>query len=71
MDKVLNIIDVQTQCWERLRKHYEQQLVKWRARLENPNIEERERIALCWQIDTAKNLLALEVEARKNVAGAG
>lgn len=71
MANVLTLIDVQSQCWERLKKHYQAQLAEWRARLENPNIEERERIALCWKIDTAKNLLAMEDTARKNVAGAG
>lgn len=71
MARLLNISDVQSQCWQRLKTHYAARLIEWRTRLENPTIEERERIALCWQIDAAKKLLAFEDEARKNVTGAG
>lgn len=57
--------------WEKLVAHYTPLLAKHRARLENPNIEERERVKLCWQIDTIKNLLALGEQDKKDVAGAG
>lgn len=57
--------------WEKLVAYYTPLLAKHRARLENPNIEERERVKLCWQIDTIKNLLALGEQDKKDVAGAG
>lgn len=68
---LLNLHDIQTACWGKLKKHYEAKLAEYRIRLENPNIEERERVALCWKIDTIKGLMLLDQEARKNVAGAG
>lgn len=63
--------DVQSECWTRMKKQFETQLTEWRGRLENPNIEERERLALCWKIDTVKQILMAETLVRKNVAGAG
>jgi hypothetical protein len=57
--------------WEKLVAHYSEKLAKARQRLENPDIDERERIKLCWQIDTIKSLLALGEQDSKDVAGAG
>lgn len=66
---ILTQFDTQSPTWTKLLAHYTPLLAKHRARIENPGIEERERIALAWQIATIKDLIALgEV---KNVAGAG
>lgn len=57
--------------WEKLQAHYKPLLAKHRARLENPSIDDRERVALCWKIDMIKGLLALGEQDNKDVAGAG
>ena len=68
---VLTKTEVNTECWRKLREHYEEVLAGMRARLEQPRMDERERTALCWQIQTVKEFLAIEEQAQKNVTGAG
>lgn len=67
----LNPLDIRSQAWEKLLSHYKPILAKHRARLENPDIEERERIGLAWQIKVIKGLIAHGDLDAKNVAGAG
>ncbi len=54
-----------------MRKHVELVLAQKRARLEVPRMDEIERTALVWQIDTLKQLLKIDGRAAKNVTGAG
>lgn len=52
--------------WAKLVDHYTPLLAKHRARLENPALPEVDRIALCWQIKSIKDFLALaEPEQKK------
>ena len=44
---------------------YEAELVKLRARVENPLVPEPERLGMCWQIKQVKALLDLEYPDRK------
>ena len=57
--------EIATPLWNKLTEHYSPILAKHRARLENPGIEERERVALCWQIKAIKDFLALAEPERK------
>lgn len=68
---ILTKHECQSEVWQKLMKHYKPLLAKHRARLEVPDIPESERIALCWQIQTIKQLIALGESEQKNVAGAG
>lgn len=69
--QILTSHECQTEVWQKLMTHYKPMLAKHRRRLELPEIEERERVALCWQIQTIKQLIALGEPDEKNVAGAG
>lgn len=71
MKMILTPFECQGETWQKLMGHYKPLLAKYRTRLEVPDIDERERIALCWQIDTIKKLIALGEPDGKNVAGAG
>jgi hypothetical protein len=71
MKVIMTPHECQSETWQKLMKHYKPMLAEKRARLEVPNILESERIALCWQIDTIKKLIALGEPDAKNVAGAG
>lgn len=55
----LNQHDLSTPLWSKLCAHYEPLLARARARLENPQMPESERIALCWQIKNIKEFLAM------------
>lgn len=57
--------------WQKLKTHHESILAQKRSRLENPRIEEKERIQLAWQIDTLKEFLALGEPERKKETDAG
>ena len=63
--------EVASPLWQKLKDHHESVLAAKRARLENPRIEERERIQLAWQIDTVKEFLALGEPGRKQKTDAG
>lgn len=56
--------------WQKLVEHHEAELVKLRARIENPRINEAERIELAWKIHTIKRFLALGHPATETVADA-
>lgn len=71
MKPILNPNECQSETWQKLMKHYKPMLAEKRSRLEVPNIQESERVALCWQIDTIKKLIALGEPDVKNVTGAG
>jgi len=63
--------EIASPLWQKLKSHTEAQLERKRSRLENPRIDERERIQLAWQIDTWKELLALGEPERKQEIDAG
>lgn len=63
--------EIATPLWQKLVEHYTPILAKYRARLENPRIDEKERIELCWRIATIKDLFELAEPARKKVGDAG
>ena len=69
--RILSNMDIDTACWRKLKAHCNESLTEMRARLENPRIEESERVALCWKIDTVKGFLALGDPTQKDVTGAG
>lgn len=69
--QILTPFECQSETWQKLMRHYKPLLAKYRARLESPSTEERERVALCWKIDTIKQLIALGEPDEKNVTGAG
>ena len=55
----LNVAEVGTPLWTKLVEYHQPLLAKYRARLENPQMPEAERIALCWKIAAIKEFLAL------------
>lgn len=58
--------EVAQPLWSKLVDHYTPLLAKHRARLENPALQESERIALCYKIQSIKEFLALaEPEQKK------
>ena len=62
----LNAAETGTPLWLKLVDWYTPILAKYRARLENPLLPEEERVALCWQIKSIKEFLALgEPDAKK------
>ena len=63
-------LEIGSALWAKLVAHYEPMLAKYRARLENPLIPETERIALCWQIKSIKEFLALGEPELKKETGA-
>ena len=54
----LELHEVSSSTWHKLKTHYEEVLSKKRERLENPRIAESERIQLAWEIHTIKDFLA-------------
>lgn len=68
----LTKFEVNTPLWEKLTEHYKPLLAGYRSRLENPLIQESERIALCYQIKGIKDFLALADEpTQKKVTAQG
>lgn len=63
--------EAQSALWQKLVSHYTPLLAKHRARLENPRIEEKERIELCWRIAAIKDLFELAEPERKKETDAG
>lgn len=55
----LNPHEINTSVWQKIEAHYTPILAKYRTRIENPRIEEKERIELAWKIASVKELLAL------------
>lgn len=51
--------EINTAVWQKIDDHYKPILAKYRARIEQPRIEEKERIELAWKIAGVKELLAL------------
>lgn len=65
----LNPHEINTSVWQKIAEHYTPILAKYRARIENPRIEEKERIELAWKIAGIKELLAMaEPEQEKTSA---
>lgn len=56
--------------WQKLVAHHDAELVKLRARIENPRITETERIELAWRITGIKKFLSLGKPAEETVADA-
>ena len=57
--------DIAQPLWSKLVEWYTPTLAKHRARLENPRIEESERIELCWKIAAIKDLFSLAEPVKK------
>jgi hypothetical protein len=57
--------EIATPLWGKLVEHHQATLTKFRARLENPRIEEPERRELAWRIHTIKEFLALAEPERE------
>ena len=62
--------EIASPLWQKLTEHYTPLLAKHRARLENPLIQESERIALCWKIAAIKEFFDLAEADRKKVTDA-
>lgn len=58
--------EASTPLWGKIEKHYSAELTRYRARIENPRIEEKERIELAWKIAVIKGLLASASEEQKS-----
>lgn len=63
--------EIATPLWTKLVEFYTPELVRLRARAENPKMPEAERIELLWQIKFIKDFLALAEPEQKKVSGAG
>lgn len=61
----LNLAESASPLWQKLKEHYEAELARMRARIENPLLAEAERIGLCWRIKEIKELLEMEIPDRK------
>jgi hypothetical protein len=66
----LNQAEVGSPLWQKLVAHHDAELVKLRARIENPRITEAERIELAWRITGIKKFLALGNPEPETVADA-
>jgi hypothetical protein len=53
----LNDFEIQSSTWQKLSEYYRTKLADYRARIENPTMDDRARLALCWQIKVIKELL--------------
>ena len=62
--------EISSPLFQKLKKHYEDQIAGYRLRNENPRISEAERIELCWKIDSIKKFFALAEPSRKKESGA-
>ena len=51
--------DISSPVWQRLVEHYTPTLAKLRARAENPELSEADRVPLLWQIRWIRDFLAL------------
>jgi hypothetical protein len=60
--------EISTPLWQRLVEHYTPMLAKLRARAENPELPEADRVKLLWQIKHIKDFLALAEPEQKKVA---
>lgn len=58
-----------TPLWQKLVEHYQGELAEHRRRLEDPNMEERVRVSLCWRINEIKKLIALGEQDEQERAG--
>jgi len=62
----LSLHDISTSLWQKLTDHYTPLLAKARARAENIEISEQERMKLLYQIKFTKEFLALaELDNKK------
>lgn len=66
----LNPAEVGSPLWQKLVAHHDAELVKLRARIENPRITETERVELAWKIHTIKKFLSLGNPVAETVADA-
>ena len=63
----LNAFEVSTPLWQKLEAHYTPELAKLRARAENPELPESDRVPLLWRIKFIKEFLALAEPEQKKV----
>lgn len=66
----LTQLEIQSGLWTKLVEHYTPILAKLRARAENPEMPEAERMPLLWRIKHIKDFLALASQGEKKVTGA-
>ena len=67
---ILEKHDIESPLWHKLKTHYDVEIAKYRARLENPRIQEVERVELCWKIEAIKRFFALAEPERGKETGA-
>lgn len=63
--------EIATPLWSKLVEFYTPTLAKLRARAENPELPEAQRVQLLWQIKFIKDFLELAQPDPKKVSGAG
>lgn len=56
----LNQAERESATWLKVRAVAQEKLAAFRARVENPELPEAERLGLCWRIKELKELLKLE-----------
>jgi len=66
----LTQVEIASPLWNKLAEHYTPILAKLRARAENPELSEADRMPLLWQIKHIKDFLALSQTEQKKVTGA-
>lgn len=67
----LNHAEIATPLWQKLDAHYTPTLAKLRARAENPELPEAQRLPLLWQIKHIKDFLEMAQPDPKKVTSAG
>lgn len=63
--------DIGTPLWQKLEDHYTPILAKLRARAENPDLTEADRLPLLHQVKFIKEFIALAEPVRGKVKDAG
>lgn len=63
----LNNAEIAQPLWQKLEAHYTPTLAKLRARAENPELPEADRVPLLWQIRFIRDFLALAQPVEKKV----
>lgn len=66
----LNKAERESAAWLKVRAVAQDKLAAFRARVENPEVPEAERLGLCWRIKELKELLKLEEPEKDTDAGA-
>ncbi len=63
----LNAFEIASPLWQKLEAHYTPELAKLRARAENPELSESDRVPLLWRIKFIKDFFALAEPEQKKV----